>query len=128
MKNKGAGAIIPNSKNWHLTDKGFTIAATINLKRRRINFGTGYGPDGKFLYDHDIIAAKDGEFVFGRRSDNWSDQLYFNFMRNGKWSVPLVGTVGMPAYGSYAHVAITVERREELAFLCTESLGRSNHD
>ncbi len=111
MQNKGEGAVIPNSKNWHLTDKGFTIAATINLKRRRVNFGTGYGPDGKFLYDHDIIAAKDGEFVFGRRSDFWSDQLYFNFMRNGKWSVPLVGTVGMPAYGTYAHVAITVERR-----------------
>ena len=111
MQNKGEGAVIPNSQNWHLTDKGFTIAATVKLNRRHVDFGTGYGIDGKFLYDHDIIAAKDGEFVFGRRSDNWSDQLYFNFMRNGKWSVPLVGTVGMPSYGNYAHVAITVERR-----------------
>ena len=111
MRNKGEGAVIPNSKNWHLTDKGFTIAATIKLNRRHKDFGSGYGADGKFLYDHDIIAAKDGEFVFGRRSDRWSDQLYFNFVTGGKWGVPLVGTVGMPPYGSYAHVAITVERR-----------------
>ena len=60
MSNKGDGAIIPGSKNWHLTDKGFTIAATIKLNRRYKDFGSGYGADGKFLYDHDIIAAKDG--------------------------------------------------------------------
>ncbi len=112
LDNKTAGAIIPGSENWHLTDKGFTIAATIKLNRRRPNFGTGYGPDGKFLYDHDIIASKGDEFVFGRRSDRWSDQLYFNFKRNGQWSVPLVGTAAIPPYGTYAHVAITVTRED----------------
>jgi len=110
--NKNVGAIIPGSEEWHLGDNGFTITATIKLNRRKTDFGTGYGSDGKFLYDHDIIASKGGEFVFGRRSDRWCDQLYFNFTRDGKWSVPLVGTVAMPPYGTYAHVAITVRREK----------------
>ena len=110
--NRNGGAIVPGSENWHLGDEGFTVTATIRLNRRRTDFGTGYGPDGKFMYDHDIIASKGREFVFGRRSDRWCDQLYFNLCRNGKWSVPLVGTVGMPPYGTYAHVAVTVRREK----------------
>lgn len=110
LNNRTAGAVIPDSKDWHLTDKGFTVAATIRLNRRYPNFGSGYGADGKFLYDHDIIVSKGNEFVFGRRSDRWCDQLYLNFARDGKWSVPLIGTVAIPPYESYAHVAVTVQR------------------
>lgn len=110
MNNATAGCVIGGSEDWHLTERGFTVAATIRLKRRNPDFQSGYGADGKFLYDHDIIASKGGEFVFGRRSDRWCDQLYFNFMRDGEWSVPLVGTVALPPYDTYVHVAITVRR------------------
>lgn len=106
---KSGFAEIKDSQKYHPADKGLTISATIRLRKRPKITGSGFDANKQIVYSHDIIAAKGREFVFGRRSDLWVDQMYFNFSDGKEWVVPLTRGVKTPPYGTWAVWTVTLE-------------------
>lgn len=109
MENGIEGIKLPGSEKFRFAESGLTIMAVVNMDRSGVN-SVGRYADGSFVDNYHVIASKGKEFVFGRRGDNWVDQLYFNFGVKGKWQVPLNKTVNVPAYGQNVHVAVTLQR------------------
>ena len=95
-------ATVPNSKNWHLTEKGLTMIITAKLKE--------YGSmiPGKPTC-HDMFFAKGREFIFGR-SDK---QLYVNFHDGKQWAATTIGSA--PVVGEWAQYAATIEHYSDRA-------------
>ncbi|MBE6376475.1 MAG: LamG domain-containing protein [Lentisphaerae bacterium] len=102
------GGFAESNEKIHVRPNGLTISATVRLNRRKKITGSGYDEQKRIIYQHDIIASKGGEFVFGRRSDNWCDQLYINFKDGNSWAVPLSITVKTPNYNQWAVWSVTL--------------------
>lgn len=110
-----AYAEVPDSRNLGKSRRGITVSATVKLRQRLPISGSGFDENQQILYQHDIIVAKGGDFVFGRRSDAWVDQLYCNFHDGSQWAVPLKKGVKTPPYGQWAIWAMTMEPREVIS-------------
>ncbi|MBE6374852.1 MAG: hypothetical protein E7050_00130 [Lentisphaerae bacterium] len=109
MRNGKEGIVIPGSEKFRFAESGLTVMATLCMEKCGMNSSGTYA-DGSYVDNYHIIASKGREFVFGRRGDNWVDQLYFNFCVDGKWKVELNKTVPIPPYGKYFHAAVTLRR------------------
>lgn len=91
-------ALIPNSGKFHFSGKGMTLAATVKLD---------YDPQSTKINDRlDMFFSKGKEFIFGKSGN----KLYFNFHNGTSWCAATMTKEGVvPAPGTWAHVAATVE-------------------
>lgn len=115
FQNKDAYAEVPDSQNFAKAGRGITLSASVKLRQRPPITGSGFDEHKQIIYQHDIIVAKGRDFVFGRRNDNWVDQLYCNFHDGSQWAVPLQKGVKTPPYGQWAIWSMTMEPRVVIA-------------
>ena len=115
FRKQDAYAEVLGSRNFGKDRRGITVSAAVKMRQRSPITGSGFDEDKQIIYQHDIIIAKGRDFVFGRRSDAWVDQLYCNFHDGNQWAVPLKKGVKTPPYGQWAIWSMTMEPREVIA-------------